>query len=175
MKIVLAGAVAALALAGTTLATTTPARAAVHFGISINEGDVMFAYRDGYWDRFHHWHPWGDRDDWRWWREHHHDRYYDWAHDRDADMGWHGGVVVGAPMGGAMMGGPGVVVGVPGLSFAVGDVAFAYADGYWDRFHHWHAWRNDAERIWWRDHYHDRYWEWHHDRDHDMGWKHDWH
>ena len=104
MKIVLAGAIAALALAGATLTSTAPAQAFVHFGISINEGDVMFAYRDGYWDRDHRWHRWDDRDDWRWYREHHPDRYSDWRHDRDRDMGWR----VGG--GGAMMGGPGVGV-----------------------------------------------------------------
>ena len=164
MKIVLAGALAALAVAGATLTATAPAQAGIHFGISINEGDVMFAYRDGYWDRYHRWHPWAGREDWRWYREHHPDRYSDWAHDRDRDMGWRAG-------GGAMMGGPGVVVGVPGFSFAVGDVAFAYRDGFWDRAHRWHPWRSDAERIWWRDHYHDRYWDWRHDRDPDLGWR----
>jgi hypothetical protein len=175
MKIILAGAIAALALAGATFTATEPAQAFVHFGISINEGDVMFAYRDGYWDRNHRWHAWAGRDDWRWYREHHPDHYSDWAHDRDRDMGWRMGG--GAMMGGPMMGGPGVgvTVGIPGLSFSVGDVAYAYADGYWDRFHVWHPWRSDAERIWWRDHYHDRYWDWRHDRDHDMGWHHDWH
>ncbi len=165
MRIVLAGAIAAIALAGSTLSATTPAQAQLSFGVNINEGDVMFAYRDGYWDRDHRWHRWARRDDWRWYREHHADRYSDWAHDRDADMGWREG--------GPRMGGPGVgiAVGIPGLSFAVGDVAYAYYDGYWDRWHRWHPWRGDAERIWWRNHYRDRYWDWHHDRDADMGWR----
>jgi hypothetical protein len=171
MKTLLAGAVCALALVGATFATTAPAQAFLHFGISLHEGDVRFAYRDGYWDRWHRWHAWEGRDDWTWWRAHHPDAYYDWRHDRDADMGWR----VGG--GGMMMGGPGVgiAVGVPGFEVGIGDIAFAYNDGYWDRWHRWHAWHNDAERIWWRDHYHDRYGDWRHDRDHDMGWHRDWH
>jgi hypothetical protein len=179
MKILLAGAVAALALVGATVATTESAQAFVHFGISLHEGDVRFAYRDGYWDRWHRWHAWEDRDDWRWWRAHHPDAYYDWRHDRDADMGWRdgGGMMMGGPGVGVHIGGRGfgVTVGVPVFEVGVGDIAYGYADGYWDRWHRWHVWHNDAERVYWRDHYHDRYWDWHHDRDHDMGWRHDWH
>jgi len=163
MKIVLAGALAALALAGATVATTGPAEARVHFGVTIYANDVMFAYRDGYWDRWHRWHHWADPDDWRWYRMHYPARYSDWLHDRDRDMGWR-------------MGGPGVsvAVGAPWLSFRVTDIAYGYRDGWWDRWHRWHAWRSVGERNWWRDHYHDRYWDWHHDRDPDMGW-HGWH
>ena len=172
MKIVLAGAVAALALAGATVAVTAPAEARVTFGVSIDAGDVMFAYRDGYWDRRHRWHAWADADDWRWYQLHHREHYYDWAHDRDPDMGWR---VAGGPMmGGPMMGGPGVVVGVPGFEVGIGDIAFAYRDGYWDRFHRWHVWHNDAERMWWRDHHPRAYWDWRHDRDRGMGWRRDW-
>ena len=156
MKIVIAGAVAALALAGATLVAATPATARVNFGVSINVGDVQFAYRDGYWDRWHRWHAWRDPDDWRWYRERYSDRYFDWQHDRDPDMGWR---VAGGP------------VVVPGFSFAVNDVQYAYQDGYWDRWHRWHAWNNRAEWIWWRNHYPDRYWDWRHDRDRDMGWR----
>ena len=154
MKIALAGAVAAFALAGATLATTTPAQAFLHFGVTINAGDVQYAYRDGYWDRWHRWHPWADPDDRRWWRMNHPGAYWDWRHDRDPDMGWRVAV------------GPG-----PGLTFAVGDVQYAYYDGWWDRWHRWHPWASDAERIWWRNHYADRYWDWRHDRDPDMGWR----
>ncbi len=31
------------------------------------------------------------------------------------------------------------------FSFNTGDVAFAYSDGYWDRNHKWHGWRNARE------------------------------
>ncbi len=52
-----------------------------------------------------------------------------------------------------------------------GGIAFGFADGYWDRDHHWHAWerREDAEhfRAENREHYFDRK----HDEDHDAGWR----
>jgi len=163
MKVVLAGAVAAVALAGASLLPTAPARAQVNIGISFHEGDVMYAYRDGWWDHGHRWHPWRSEAERIWWRDHYHDRYWDWRHDRDPDMGWRVGATMGGP-------GVGIAVGVPGISFAVTDVAFAYRDGWWDHGHHWHPWRNEAERIWWRDHYHDHYWDWRHDRDPHMGW-----
>lgn len=50
-------------------------------------------------------------------------------------------------------------------------IAFGYNDGYWDRDHHWHAWRNRREAEWYRDHYRDHYFAWRHDRDRDQGWR----
>jgi hypothetical protein len=159
MKRLLAGATVAFALMGAGWAATGPAEAAVHFGITINAGDVAFAYRDGYWDRFHRWHAWRDPDDWRWYQMHYREHYYDWAHDRDRDLGWR------------PVGGPGFVVGVPAFEVGVGDIAFAYRDGYWDRWHRWHAWRGEEQRVWWREHHPAMYWDWRHDRDRDMGWR----
>ncbi len=57
------------------------------------------------------------------------------------------------------------------LSFDAGNVAFAYQDGWWDRDHHWHAWRDRDEWRYYRRHYHGHYYAWNHDRDHDMGWR----
>jgi len=54
-----------------------------------------------------------------------------------------------------------------GFSFRVGDVAMAYDDGYYDRSHRWHAWRNMRDRDWYRVNYHHRYRGWRHDRDRD--------
>jgi hypothetical protein len=54
-----------------------------------------------------------------------------------------------------------------GFSFRVGDIAFAYDDGYYDRAHRWHAWRHARERDWYRAHYTHSYRGWRHDRDHD--------
>ena len=31
-----------------------------------------------------------------------------------------------------------------------GGIAFGYNDGYWDRAHNWHAWRNAEESAAWR-------------------------
>jgi hypothetical protein len=56
------------------------------------------------------------------------------------------------------------------VRFNVGDVAIGYSDGYWDRGHHWHGWRNDHDREAYRADKHAEYHEWKHDRDKDMGW-----
>ena len=76
------------AVLGTTITAVAPAMAD-SFGFSFNSGDVAFAYRDGYWDRYHRWHRWNNGDQWRWYRAHYGNNYYDWDHDRDRDYGWH--------------------------------------------------------------------------------------
>ena len=56
------------------------------------------------------------------------------------------------------------------FSFRVGDVAVGYNDGYYDRSHNWHGWRDAREHDWYRAHYASYYRERHHrgwDRDHD--------
>ncbi len=60
------------------------------------------------------------------------------------------------------------------FSIALGNAAFGYSDGYWDRDHHWHAWRNKDEARWFRDHMADHYYDVRHDRDRkdrDQGWR----
>ena len=52
-----------------------------------------------------------------------------------------------------------------------GGVAFGYSDGYWDRAHNWHAWRNAEEAAAWRRENAEHYYDWHHDRDASMGWR----
>jgi hypothetical protein len=54
-----------------------------------------------------------------------------------------------------------------GFSFRVGDVALGYSDGYYDRSRHWHNWRNNRERDWYRSNYHTSYRSMRHDSDHD--------
>jgi len=39
------------------------------------------------------------------------------------------------------------------FSFRVGDVAIGYSDGYYDRSHRWHNWRNAREHRWYRTNY----------------------
>ena len=51
-----------------------------------------------------------------------------------------------------------------------GGIAFGYSDGYWDRAHNWHAWRNAQEAAAWRAENREHYYEWKHDRDASMGW-----
>jgi hypothetical protein len=52
-----------------------------------------------------------------------------------------------------------------------GGIAFGYSDGYWDRAHAWHAWRNAEEAAAWRTENREHYFEWRHDRDASMGWR----
>jgi hypothetical protein len=58
------------------------------------------------------------------------------------------------------------------FSITLGNAAFGYSDGYWDRDHHWHAWRNRAEARYFRDHYKDHYYATRHNHDRKtMGWR----
>ena len=57
------------------------------------------------------------------------------------------------------------------FSISLGNAAFGYADGYWDRDHHWHAWHNRAEARYFRDHNRDHYAEMRHNRVRDQGWR----
>jgi hypothetical protein len=50
--------------------------------------------------------------------------------------------------------------GPPVAEIGVSGVAFGYSDGYWDRNHQWHGWRDQQEADAWRaqnpGHYYDR-------------------
>jgi hypothetical protein len=71
-------------------------------------------------------------------------------------------------LGSAGLLGTGAAIAQPvGFSFRIGDVAFGYTDGYYDRAHRWHAWRGARERDWYRGHYRASYRAMRHDRDHD--------
>jgi hypothetical protein len=59
------------------------------------------------------------------------------------------------------------------FSFDLGDVAFAYSDGYWDHDHQWHRWHNSREAREYRARYREHWHGWKHDRDRDMGWRDD--
>jgi hypothetical protein len=71
--------------------------------------------------------------------------------------------------------GPATAAGVD-FSVSLGNAAFGYSDGYWDRDHHWHNWRNKAESKYFQDHYREHYSAARHDhdrKDHDQGWRND--
>ena len=87
MSKILNGALIALALTSTALATQSTASAA-RVGIALDFGNVAFGYQDGYWDRGHRWHRWhhGEMARYQLVSANH---YYGWRHDRDADHGWH--------------------------------------------------------------------------------------
>ncbi len=52
----------------------------------------------------------------------------------------------------------------------LGNVAFAYRDGYWDRDHRWHRWYSPEQRYRYRVDYRSHYYDWDHDRARDRGW-----
>jgi hypothetical protein len=56
------------------------------------------------------------------------------------------------------------------ISLNLGDVAFGYQEGYWDRNHRWHNWRNEREAARYRASSGNHYNDWKHDRDPDKGW-----
>jgi hypothetical protein len=161
MRNILKSTVIALALAGAALATTGPANAQGYgdngrVGVQIDLGNVAVGYRDGYWDRNHHWNRWRHRHDYRFYLAQQGAYYRDWNHDRDGGDGW-------VEQGG-YRGGPGVI------QIDFGTVAFGYRDGYWDNGHQWHRWHNDGEYRAYRDRQGSRYRDWNHDRDGGDGW-----
>jgi hypothetical protein len=57
------------------------------------------------------------------------------------------------------------------FSFDVGDVRFAYRDGYWDNHHRWHKWHNAAEARAFERMHHDRWNNSYHYRVRNSGWR----
>ena len=60
------------------------------------------------------------------------------------------------------------------FSISLGNAAFGFSDGYWDRDHRWHAWRNRDESRYFRTHYPEHYYSYRHDhdrRDRRQGWR----
>jgi hypothetical protein len=101
MRMFLTGAAIALALAGTTLATTGTANAAgitistsdngrnhASTAISFSFGDVAYGYQDGYWDNSHRWHNWRNSRDRQNYRNQHGGNYRNGNHSRYRGQGW---------------------------------------------------------------------------------------
>ena len=94
MVIVLGLAAAPLALAST--ANADGVGIGVHvggigigLGVGDHYGNVAYGYQDGYWDHHHAWHAWRNQEEMNHYRAMQGNRYNDWHHDRDRDMGWH--------------------------------------------------------------------------------------
>jgi hypothetical protein len=51
-------------------------------------GEVAFGYRDGYWDRGHHWHAWASEQDAARFRASDSSHFYNRGHDEDRNQGW---------------------------------------------------------------------------------------
>jgi hypothetical protein len=81
----LKSALLAACLAVPSMAITAPAGART--GVTIDFGNVGIGYRDGYYDRGHHYHRWARRDADSY-RAKYHDNYRDMTHDRDHDRSW---------------------------------------------------------------------------------------
>ena len=56
------------------------------------------------------------------------------------------------------------------VGVALPGIAFGYSDGYWDRDHHWHEWRDRDEAEHWRAENREHFYAYNHDHDHDQGW-----
>ena len=50
------------------------------------------------------------------------------------------------------------------------NIAFGYSDGYWDRGHQWHAWRDREEAQTWQRQNPAHYYERRHDEEATAGW-----
>jgi hypothetical protein len=89
MRGIFSVAIAAAILAGGSLVTGTPAKAAdVTVAVGPGAPAIAFGYNDGYWDREHAWHQWRDRDEAARWREANREHFYERKHDAERDMGW---------------------------------------------------------------------------------------
>ncbi len=76
-----------------------------------------------------------------------------------------------ALLGGSFSAGPTAMAQNVAVGVDVGGIAFGYNDGYWDRGHNWHAWRDRREAVQWRAENRAHYYAWRHDRRRDMGWR----
>ena len=52
---------------------------------------IAYGYSDGYWDRNHQWHAWGDQQEAETWRRENPGHYYERRHDVEPDGGWREG------------------------------------------------------------------------------------
>jgi hypothetical protein len=59
------------------------------------------------------------------------------------------------------------------VTIDTGGIAFGYSDGYWDRGHQWHQWRDQREAQAWREKNAEHYYDRRHDREKDGGWRDD--
>jgi hypothetical protein len=133
---------------------------------SVSLGNVVFGYDDGYYDNNRRWHGWrndGERD---WYRRNHGSNYYQMGRYDDRDSyrrDWLGGRRADWRRGG----------GDGDFALVLGNVVFAYHDGYYDNNRRWHGWRNDNERRWYRQNHGQTYYQMRRHRDRDRN-RRDW-
>ena len=128
---------------------------------SVSLSNAQFGYNDGYYDNDRRWHNWrtdGERD---WYRQHRSQTYYQMVRDDDRDnyrRDWREGRRDDWRNAG----------GQTGFALTLGDVVFAYSDGYYDNNRRWHKWRNTNERNWYRQNRRDTYFQMTRARDRDQ-------
>ncbi|MDO8287775.1 MAG: hypothetical protein Q7T44_01005 [Parvibaculum sp.] len=90
MRSIVKAIVITLSLSGAAVLATSAADAGNRNGaaISLNFGNVAFAYSDGYWDNNRRWHRWSNANEQRRYQKQYHKRYNNHRHDRDDDRGW---------------------------------------------------------------------------------------
>ena len=90
MKTILKAAAIAALLGTTAFGVAKAADIAVTF----NPADVAYGYSDGYWTTKHEWRTWDKPEYVETYRKYPNARYYEYKHDRDANMGWRGDIRV---------------------------------------------------------------------------------
>ena len=133
-----------------TVAMTMPATARDgDVSVSISVGSAAFGYDDGYYDNDRRWHDWQNDEERNWYRENHRQTYYQMGRYDDRDQyrrDWLGG-----------RRNDWRVDNGDDFSVSLGNVVFAYNDGYYDSGRRWHDWRSDRERDWYRQNHRQTY------------------
>ena len=86
--------VKAAAIAALMATTAFGAAKAADVNVTFDPGNVAYGYSDGYWTTKHEWRTWEKPEYVEVYRKHPGARYYEYRHDRDADMGWRGEIKV---------------------------------------------------------------------------------
>ncbi len=156
---------ATTALCTVAMAMPAVARDRTNTTISIQLGDAVFAYDDGYYDNARRWHDWRNEDERDWYRQNHRQTYYDMDRNEDRDnyrRDWLDGRRTDWRRDGR-----------DDFSVTLGDVVFGYDDGYYDNGRRWHDWRNEDERDWYRQNHRQSYFQMSRYRDRDR-YRRDW-
>jgi hypothetical protein len=80
----------ATALAFALIGATAFSAQAADTVVTFDPGNVAYGYSDGYWTNKHEWRTWEKPEYVETYRKSPSARYYEYRHDRDADMGWRG-------------------------------------------------------------------------------------
>jgi hypothetical protein len=86
LKSVAAAALALSVIGGSALAADV--------AVTFDPGIVAYGYTDGYWTTKREWRTWEKPEYIEVYRKHPGARYYEYSHDRDADLGWRGDVII---------------------------------------------------------------------------------